>query len=499
MNIQKAKTEIINTVKAYLTKNEYGVYRIPEMRQRPILLIGPPGIGKTQIMSQAAHECNVALVSYTITHHTRQSAMGLPYIVSKKFGEQEFSVTEYTMSEIIASVYEKIESTGLKEGILFMDEINCVSETLAPTMLQFLQMKRFGNQKLPSGWIVVAAGNPPEYNKSVREFDMVTLDRVKQITVEPNYEVWRAYAYESSIHDAILSYLQIKSENFYKVETTVDGIRFVTARGWEDLSELLYVYEDMGFPVDKDVIGEYIQCPEIASDFANYLELYHKYRQDYSIEGIMRGQLHNIAFKRLSSAPFDERLSVVGLLVSAVSTRCREAIDDESYAEELHDILMYIREACSLGASVVSRLEQVYDDRENMLELDQKEGNTPERDLMIQYRLLTTLKSYCESLRESSRDNFDEIRRLFAGEREALDKIIADASEALNNAFSFIEMTFGDSQEMVVFVTELSIHPDTVRFISEYGCDKFDIYNKRLLMSVTEKEILKDIKNLTDR
>ncbi len=42
------------------------------------------------------------------------------------------------MSEIIASVYEKMEKTGLREGILFIDEINCVSETLAPMMLQFL-------------------------------------------------------------------------------------------------------------------------------------------------------------------------------------------------------------------------------------------------------------------------------------------------------------------------------------------------------------------------
>lgn len=41
------------------------------------------------------------------------------------------------MSEIIASIYAKMEATGLSEGILFIDEINCVSETLAPTMLQF--------------------------------------------------------------------------------------------------------------------------------------------------------------------------------------------------------------------------------------------------------------------------------------------------------------------------------------------------------------------------
>ena len=80
MNIQQAKEEIKNTVKAYLTKNAYGEYQITNINQRPLLLIGPPGIGKTQIMAQIAKECKIGLVSYTITHHTRQSAVGLPYL-----------------------------------------------------------------------------------------------------------------------------------------------------------------------------------------------------------------------------------------------------------------------------------------------------------------------------------------------------------------------------------------------------------------------------------
>lgn len=45
------------------------------------------------------------------------------------------------MSEIISSVYELMENTGIQNGILFLDEINCVSETLTPIMLQFLQYK----------------------------------------------------------------------------------------------------------------------------------------------------------------------------------------------------------------------------------------------------------------------------------------------------------------------------------------------------------------------
>lgn len=127
MNIKRAKQEIKDTIEAYLAKDEYGAYAIPSIRQRPMLLIGPPGIGKTQIMEQISQECQIGLVAYTITHHTRQSAIGLPFIEHKNYGGKEYAVTEYTMSEIVASIYDKIEQTGLSEGLLFIDEINCVS------------------------------------------------------------------------------------------------------------------------------------------------------------------------------------------------------------------------------------------------------------------------------------------------------------------------------------------------------------------------------------
>ena len=232
MNIKRTREEIKNTIEAYLLKDEYGMYEIPSVRQRPILLLGSPGIGKTQIMEQIARECEIGLVSYTITHHTRQSAIGLPFISKRQYGDQEFDVTEYTMSEIVAAIYEKMEQTGLSEGILFLDEINCVSETLAPAMLQFLQCKSFGNHKIPQGWVIVAAGNPPEYNKSVREFDVVTMDRVKKIEVEPDFEVWKEYAYQQGLHGAVVSYLNTRKQNFYQMETTVDGRNFATPRGW---------------------------------------------------------------------------------------------------------------------------------------------------------------------------------------------------------------------------------------------------------------------------
>ena len=138
MNIQEAGEEIIKTVQAYTARDEAGCFRISTVRQRPLLLMGPPGVGKTAVVEQAAEICGVGLVSYAMTHHTRQSAVGLPQLVHHQYGDKDCMVTEYTMSEIVASIYDYMEETGFREGILFLDEINCVSETLAPTMLQLL-------------------------------------------------------------------------------------------------------------------------------------------------------------------------------------------------------------------------------------------------------------------------------------------------------------------------------------------------------------------------
>ena len=266
MNIKKAKEQIQSAMKAYFTKDRFGNYVIPLEKQRPIFLMGPPGIGKTAIMEQIAQELGVGLVSYSMTHHTRQSALGLPFIEKKTYGGREYSVSEYTMSEIIASVYDRMEETGLPEGILFLDEINCVSETLAPAMLQFLQYKIFGRHRVPEGWIVVTAGNPPEYNSSVRDFDIVTWDRLKRIDVEPDYDVWKEYALKTAVHPAVTTYLDIKRDDFYKIETTVDGKSFVTARGWSDLSDMIRLFEENGMPVDESLVGQDLQrilVPEV--------------------------------------------------------------------------------------------------------------------------------------------------------------------------------------------------------------------------------------------
>ncbi len=494
MNIKRAKQEIKDTIEAYLLKDEYGEYVIPQIRQRPVLLLGAPGIGKTQIMEQIAKECGIALVAYTITHHTRQSAIGLPFVSKQSFGGREYTVTEYTMSEIVASLYEKMEKTGLSEGILFIDEINCVSETLAPAMLQFLQCKTFGSHEIPQGWIIVAAGNPPEYNKSVREFDVVTMDRVKKIEVEPDFAVWKEYAQLQQLHPAVISYLNTRTAYFYKMETTVDGRKFATPRGWEDLSQMLTVYDALGKEMDREVVVQYIQHETIAKDFANYLELYRKYQMDYQLEEVLAGRIDPLLLKKASHAPFDERLSVVGLLLGRCRNRFAGLMRAEQTTELLCEELKKLKEQLLAGENSVDGILsvglagfQAETDRRKTAELLTRQEEQTRRGVT------ELLEQYQRNLRkENVQDGgaaFARIKEWFDGEQDALDQEAEEAGAMLEHAFDFLEAAFFAGQEMVIFVTELNRDPYSIHFLQEYECERYYRYNRELLFEESGQAI----------
>lgn len=90
MNIREAKEQIKNAVTAYLTKDDLGRYMIPPQKQCPIFLMGPPGVGKTAIMEQVASELGIGLLFYFMTHRTRQSALGLPFIKHVNYQSSEY-------------------------------------------------------------------------------------------------------------------------------------------------------------------------------------------------------------------------------------------------------------------------------------------------------------------------------------------------------------------------------------------------------------------------
>lgn len=521
MNIQEAKEQIKEAVTIYLMKDEFGSYRIPPEKQRPVFLIGAPGIGKTAIMEQIASEMDIALVSYSMTHHTRQSALGLPFIAHREYQGQSFNVSEYTLSEIIASVYECMEKSGKKEGILFLDEINCVSETLGPSMLQFLQYKTFGNHQIPRGWVVVTAGNPPEYNRSVHEFDVVTLDRLKVMQVEPDFQVWKKYAAKRDVHKAILSYLDIRPDDFYHVENTVDGKSYVTARGWEDLSEAMTLYEEQKFPVDEALVSQYLSNDRIVADFVTYYELYRKYRSDYQIREILDGSEEASVRERAKAAGFDERITIMGLLLEAFLPEVEENVSRENCLKALLPKLRDIKaemelteeeaEKASSGGTrggesltasdsratrrrtVSEMLTDLISEEEGEMEKKEASGSLTGRERTQYHYIISFAKKNLQQFRmerpSGNEEEFAIVQNRFQGRVDGMRESAEELSGELDNLFRFTEECFGSDNEMLMLVTELTVNDSSSAFIAEHGCDAYYRYDRKFRLYERGKDL----------
>ena len=343
----------------------------------------------------------------------------------------------------------------------------------------------------------MAAGNPPEYNKSVREFDVVTLDRIKRIDVEADFDVWKEYAYQVGIHPAVLSYLELRKENFYRMENTVDGKMFVTARGWEDLSRLIQVYEKLGKEVDREVVHQYLQHWKTAKDFANYLELYRKYQKEYGLERILAGYYEKDTLERLKFASFDERLSVVNLLVGKMAELFKEEYEMEKFVEGLFAQLCAYKEELQKedavpGEVLAAKIQSLRQ------EVEQKKvaGQLTKAEMHRMERILCKLEEYQKA------PEFESVKVTFDSEEEQREQMADKTLETLNHCFEFLESAFGESQEMAVFVTELNSNVYSIAFLRENDCAMYYKYNKGLLLDERREEILEQmdaVENVVER
>ena len=498
MNINEAKEFIKNDIEIYLSKDEYGDYRIPIQNQRPVFLLGAPGIGKTAIMEQIASELGIALVAYSMTHHTRQSALGLPFISHEEYEGMRYDVTLYTMSEIIASVYEVMRNSGIKEGILFLDEINCVSETLAPSMLQFLQYKVFGRHRVPDGWVIVTAGNPPEYNKNVREFDVVTMDRLKVLEVEADYETWKKYAKERGVHPAVTAFLEIHKDYFYHMEMTVKGRSYVTARGWEDLSKILILYEEKDKKVTDDLVQQYIRNERIVKEFSAYYDMYRKYKKDYRLDDILDGNPPESAIKRGARAGFDERLSVLGMLTDRIMAEFSDTLIKGDVLKSIMPVIKRVKEMADEkdGNELLQVLNRAGDAARGRVDKLAASNTLTEKDKKFARLTAAFYDSFKETDESDSGRVFEMVKASFDKNVNELKEESQQKKERLHNLFDYVEKAFGDGNELLILVTELTVNEQSSRFITSFGSEDYEKASDRLMLSERRLSIEKEIDRL---
>jgi hypothetical protein len=364
-------------------------------------------------------------------------------------------------------------------------------------MLQFLQNKTFGTHAVPPGWVIVAAGNPPEYNKSVREFDIVTLDRVRKMEIEADLEVWKDYAYEHRIHPSILSYLNLKPDRFYHIENTASGKYFVTARGWEDLSEILYRYEKLGVACGETLMLQYLQEPETARDFAGCYQLYQKYRADYQISEILDGSMPQEVLEEkiglVKSAPYDERLAVTSLILSGWNGYFTASGASGQLLHRLQESVEQIRRWLQDGSTLEESLARRKHAREVRAEAGLLTPAEEQLELQVQEKLEDCLVEARMQRKNDPAEVSDLLQRAVSQEQEQENTWTARTQKALERGFSFAEAVFGDGPELTLLTSDLTCNPSAMEFIRTYGCDRYFAHCGQVQLQNRQKKLMQQI------
>lgn len=453
MNIREAKEEIKHSVEIYLEKDENGEYVVPYMKQRPILLMGSPGIGRTAIVQQIAEELDIALVTCSMTNYTRQSALGRPLTKEIKCGGKTYPIAEYTLGEIMTAIYRVMERSRRKEGILFLGEINCAAESLVPAMNLLLQYKVLGTCRIPKGWVIVAAGTSLRYNRTAKQFHISTLDRVKRLDVEEDFTAWIRYAYERGIHASITSFLEIDPERFYFVRAAGGNGRYVTARGWEDLSGALQAYERKKFKVDRNLISQYITDDEIARCFMEHYEYFRQIRSDYSTDQILEGGISEEQLKKAKYAGESERTVLSCLLAGQVNVLMTKAVKQERVLHRLEAILDAAQKEVLLDhISMSVILESVLEQIQSMVK-EKKSANCLSDIQRSGYqKIISYLNLFlkCVSGKDTAGEQCESVEKRLDAMICENETRLHNAKQALANVVSFAGQAWTDQEVLLL-------------------------------------------------
>ena len=188
---------------------------------------------------------------------------------------------------------------------------------------------------------------------------------------------------------------------------------------------------------------------------------------------------------------FDEKLSVVGLLNGKLSEMFAESYRQDAYVTELFGWLKQLKTGKTLS-QVVKEIHEDFDEKKKT----EKLGKAQEHMLLDVIKTLESYEQISKAEHLEAEAEFERVREEFKKEPAKLEQQIENTTKALDNAFDFMEEAFGQSQEMVVFVTELNVNYYSVWFIKENGCDKYYQYNKGLLFDEQQAEIMAEMDEL---
>lgn len=186
----------------------------------PVMLWGPPGVGKSQIIAGIARRHGVPLIDIRLSQMEPTDLRGIPFRAEQG--------VEWSVPAMLPDVKRHGPA-----GILFLDEINAAPPTVSAAAYQLILDRRLGEYTIPEGWAIFAAGNRQGDRGVTYAMPAPLANRFTHYEIEAHLDDWIDWALAQGVDAGILGFLRFRPDLLFSFDPAHNPVAFPSPRSWE--------------------------------------------------------------------------------------------------------------------------------------------------------------------------------------------------------------------------------------------------------------------------
>ncbi|MFT5506022.1 MAG: hypothetical protein ACI845_003120 [Gammaproteobacteria bacterium] len=186
----------------------------------PVMLWGPPGVGKSQLVAQVAERHKVTVIDIRLSQMEPSDLRGIPF--------REGNLVEWATPTMLPN-----EDRHGPKGLLFIDEITSAPPSVSAAAYQLILDRKLGDYQVPEGWAIVAAGNRQGDRGVTYNMPAPLANRFSHYEVETHLDDWVAWAYRHDIDERLIGFLRFRSDLLFEFDAARNPVAFPSPRSWE--------------------------------------------------------------------------------------------------------------------------------------------------------------------------------------------------------------------------------------------------------------------------
>lgn len=198
----------------------------------PVMLWGPPGVGKSQMVAQVAEQHGMPVIDIRLSQMEPSDLRGIPFRLEDR------------VEWAVPSMLPDAERHG-NQGILFLDEITSVPPSVSAAAYQLILDRRLGAYTVPEGWAIFAAGNRQGDRGVTYTMPAPLANRFSHFEVDVNLDDWVAWAYASGMDERLIAFLRFRPELLFEFDPAHNPVAFPSPRSWEFAHRALQKFDDV--------------------------------------------------------------------------------------------------------------------------------------------------------------------------------------------------------------------------------------------------------------